>query len=61
MEISHVALSKDKSVWILFELNRLINRKLHYSRRVSGSNVLRVAKRFAFGKCISFKSALELD
>ena len=60
VKISHVELSKDNIVWIPFLLDRLIYRKLHYMRGVMEYNVLRVVKRFTFGKRIYFNSALSL-
>ena len=54
VKISQVEHSKDNIAWVLFVLERLINRKLHYRLGVSGYNVLRVIKRFAFKKVYFF-------
>ena len=57
MEIAHVSLSKDISARSLFAIERLVNRKLHYTAGVIDYNVLRVVKRFPFRKAYFFSKA----
>ena len=59
--ISQVELSKGNSVCIMFGLERLINRKLHYRRCVVGYNVLRVKSVLPMESVYLFKISLELD